>query len=398
MKRREFLRNASLASSALMIPNFLRASFFGPQHMSRIGKTLVIIQLSGGNDGLNTIVPFEDDVYYNARPRLAIPKNEVIRLGNTNLGFNPVLSDLQGIFEEGEMSIINSVGYPNPNRSHFRSMDIWQTGSASNEYWTTGWLGRYLDSECRNCMPYHALNVDDDLHIALKGMQKNGFAVKNLSKIKKAAGSPYLQAISKHHHHDHDHENVEYLYKTLIDTQSSAEYLYEKSKVHTSRVTYPNHKFAKDLKQIAELMTADADIKIYYASLGSFDTHAGQRGKQERLLKNYAESVKAFIADLKQNGLFDDTLIMTFSEFGRRVQQNAGNGTDHGTANNLFLMGGQLKTAGIYNDAPNLSDLDQGDIKYQLDFRRIYADVIDQWLDGDSKQILGHSFESLNLI
>lgn len=398
MKRRDFLRKSALASSAFMVPNFLRASNFGKLHSSRIGKTLVIIQLSGGNDGLNTIVPFEDDIYYNARPRLGIPKNEVLRLGKSDLGLNPVMSGLQSIFNNGEMTIVNSVGYPNPNRSHFRSMDIWQTGSASNQYLSTGWLGRYLDNECNGCAPYHALNVDDDLHIALKGVEKNGFAASDLSKIKRTANNRYLKALSENHDHDHDHENVEYLYKTMIDTQSSAEYLYEKAKTHKSTITYPQNKFAQDMKQISELMTADADVKIYYASLGSFDTHAGQKGKQERLLKIYSEAIKAFTDDLKQNGLFDDTLVMTFSEFGRRVQQNAGNGTDHGTANNLFLMGGDLKKKGFYNDAPNLADLDKGDLKYQLDFRQIYADVIDNWLEGNSEQILGQKFSKLGIV
>ena len=184
----------------------------------------------------------------------------------------------------------------------------------------------------------------------------------------------------------------------MIDTQSSAAYLYEKSKVHASRVSYPKSDLGRDLKQISELMTADADVKIYYASLGGFDTHAQQRGKHKNLLTNYSEAVSAFVKDLKQNGLYDDTLIMTFSEFGRRVTQNAGNGTDHGTANNLFLMGGKLKNAGVYNSAPNLADLDDGDLKFEIDFRQIYAEVINDWLDGNANQILGQNFNPLGLI
>lgn len=398
MNRRDFIQQSTLASSAFMIPNFLRSSDFGKIYGSRTGKTLVVIQLSGGNDGLNTIVPFEDDLYHKARPKIGIQKNEVIRLGQSDLGFNPAMSSIRSIFDKGEMSIVNSVGYPNPIRSHFRSMDIWQTGSASNEYLSTGWLGRYLDSECSDCQPHYALNMNDNIDLALKGINQSGFAIDNLEKLNRTVGNRYLKALANHHHHDHEHENVEYLYKTMIDTQSSVAYLYEKSKMHSSRVSYPKSNLGKDLKQIAELMTTDADVKIYYASLSGFDTHAQQKGKHSKLLETYSEAVSAFVKDLKQNNLFNDTLIMTFSEFGRRVAQNAGNGTDHGTANNLFLMGGNLKNAGIYNAAPNLADLDEGDLKFEIDFRRIYAEVINNWLDGNAKQILGQEFGRLGLL
>ncbi len=397
MKRRDFIKNATLASSAMMVPNFLRASGIGNVYSDNIGKKLVVIQLSGGNDGLNTIVPFEDDLYYNARPKLGIAKNKVIKLNNY-LGFNPSMKPLESIFKNGEMSVINSVGYPNPNRSHFRSMDIWETGSESHEYLNTGWLGRFLDHECNGCAPYYALDVNDDLNIALKGQNKNGFVMGDTRQLQNIINNNFLKQLTQGHHEEHEHENVEYLYKTMIDTQSSANYLFEKSKVHQSKINYPRNKFGKDLKQISELMTAKADIKIYYASLGGFDTHVGQKGRQDNLLKIYAESMDVFIRDLKNNKLFDDTLIMTFSEFGRRVKQNASNGTDHGTANNLFLVGGKLKKSGFYNKAPNLSDLDNGDLKYKIDFRQIYSEVINQWLDGNAESILGQKFGKLGIV
>ncbi len=398
MNRRDFLGKAGLISGSLMIPSFLKATTFGKGLSTRGGKNLVIIQLSGGNDGLNTIIPFRNDIYYQNRPYLGIPKNEVLGLTD-ELGFNPAMQSLMDVFGNGEMSIVNSVGYPNPDRSHFRSMDIWHTASDSNEYLTSGWLGRYLDASCTNaCLPYHALEMDDTLSLALKGAEKTGFAASEFSRLRKTTHHPFLKAIGDHGDHDHDHESVAYLYKTMVDTQSSADYLYEKSKTHKSSVTYPNNAFGKDLKQIAELMTSDADVKIYYVSLSGFDTHAGQKNTQGRLLKNYADGVAAFIKDLKQNGLFDDTLIMTFSEFGRRVKQNAGGGTDHGTANNLYLMGGQLRKPGFYNDAPDLMDLENGDLKYKIDFRRIYQNLLTDWLDADARTVLGQKFESLSLV
>ncbi len=395
MKRRNFLKQSALASTAALVPSFLKA-FGGEQILgSRSGKILVVIQLSGGNDGLNTIVPFQNDIYYKNRPKLAVRKNEVLRLTD-ELGFNPALKSLRGLYDNGMMSIINSVGYPNPNRSHFRSMDIWHTASDSNEYLSSGWLGRYLDSDCQDCQsPYHALELDDSLSLAMKGKERTGFAANNPQQLLKATSNKFLKAVAQHDHH-HE-EQVAYLYKTMIDTQNSANYLAGKAKTHKSSVNYPNNGFAKDLKQIAELITADSDTKIYYVSLGGFDTHANQKSKQERLLKNYAEGVSAFVKDLKQNGLFDDTLIMTFSEFGRRVKQNASGGTDHGTANNLFLMGGQLKKQGFYNTAPQLTDLDKGDLKYEIDFRSIYASILDDWLDADARQILSGLFDKVNV-
>lgn len=396
MKRRKFLKASALASTTWLVPSFLQGRVSSDLLSSRSGKNLVVVQLSGGNDGLNTIVPFQNDLYYQNRPSLAISKEKVLKLSD-ELGFNPAMEALRSVFDNGEMCILNSVGYPNPDRSHFRSMDIWHTASNSDEYLQAGWIGRYLDNKCQGCdTPYHALELDDSLSLALKGIDQSGFAMSDAKALKKASDNRFLRLVADQPQSHEDH--VAYLYKTMIDTQSSADYLYDQSKIHQSKVTYPSNSFAKDLRQVAELITADTDTKIYYVSLSGFDTHASQKNKQERLLKNYAESVAAFIKDLKQNDLFDDTLILTFSEFGRRVKQNASNGTDHGTANNVYLMGGKLSTAGFYNDAPNLQQLDKGDLKFEIDFRRIYATILKDWLDTDAHSILGQSFKPLKLI
>ncbi len=395
MKRRNFLKSSVVASSSLMLPAFLKSGFAQSTLKSRNGKILVVVQLSGGNDGLNTVVPYENDIYYRNRPTLAIPKKEVLKL-NSELGLHPILSPLRGLYDNGELSIINSVGYPNPSRSHFRSMDIWQTASNSNEYLSTGWLGRYLDSECETCPVYQALEVDDGLSLALKGANRNGFAMSDINDIRKSANNKYLKKIS-HIAEPEDH-NVAYLYKTLADTQQSTDYLYEKSKVYDSKTTYPKSTIGKDFKQIAELIMADIPTQVYYLSLSGFDTHSGQKGRQQKLLKQYSEAVAAFTQDLKANNLFEDVVIMTFSEFGRRVNQNASGGTDHGTANNVFLMGGNIKKAGFYNDAPNLSKLDNQDLKYEIDFREIYATVLDKCLGADATTVLQNKFNHLNIL
>jgi len=397
MKRRNFLKNTGIASTALMIPQFLNGFNVPISNISRTGKKLVILQLSGGNDGLNTIIPYRNDIYYKSRPTLGMQKSEVLNL-NDELGLNPVMSGFRSLYDEGLVSIINSVGYPNPDRSHFRSMDIWHTASNSDEYLSSGWLGRYLDNQCVGCdNPLHAVEMDDTLSLAMKGQRFSGFAASNPRKLKRQTDNRFLKAIADNVS-THGEDNVAYLYKTLIDTQSSADYLFEKSKIHQSKQTYPNNAFAKDLKQIAELITADSDTKIYYASLGGFDTHAGQKGKQARLLKTYSEGVTAFVKDLKSNGLLDDVLIMTFSEFGRRVKQNGSNGTDHGTANNVFLMGGNLRKAGFYNPASDLLNLDNGDLIYDIDFREIYATILEKWLEVDAKMVLSKSFQNLKFV
>lgn len=396
MKRRNFIKSSAIASTALMMPAFLQGINLRPMDSRSQNKKLVVIQFSGGNDGLNTIVPFNNDIYHRNRPTLGLSKKEVIRVTD-DLGFNPALKPLQALFEQEQMSIINSVGYPNPDRSHFRSMDIWQTGSGSDEYWSTGWLGRYLDSNCVTCETAHAaIEVNDGLSLAMKGEVRSGFAMSNSKQLKRVTENRFLNKVAQQTHAQED--NISYLYKTLTDTQSSANYLYQQSKLHKSKVNYPNTQFAKDLKQIAELLTADTETQVYYISLGGFDTHSAQKRTQTRLLTTYAEAVSAFMEDLKRNKMQEEVLVMTFSEFGRRVKQNASNGTDHGTANNVFLMGGSLKKTGFYNEAPNLSRLDNNDLIYQVDFRNIYATILDRWLEADSSIILQKRFKQMGLI
>ncbi|GAB5555197.1 MAG: DUF1501 domain-containing protein [Saprospiraceae bacterium] len=396
MQRRDFLQTSAFVSASMLAPAFLRGFSNKQSLRSRSGKILIVVQLSGGNDGLNTVIPYQNDLYYQNRPRLGIPQNEVLRL-NDDLGLNPVMGALRSLYEEGHVSIVNSVGYPNPDRSHFRSMDIWHTASSSDEYLTSGWLGRYLDHACGNCQqPYHALEVDDSLSLALKGQTRNGFAMSDPKKLQRATQNKFLKAVAQHEHEEEEH--IAYLYKTMIDSQSSADYLYQKSKVFQAKANYPQTAFGKDLKQIAELITADTPTQVYYVSLTGFDTHANQKNQQERLLKQYADGMQALVQDLKQNGLFKDTLIMTFSEFGRRVKQNASNGTDHGTANNLYLIGENLGKPGFFNAAPDLSQLDNGDLIYQVDFRNIYATILDRWLESPVPEVLGKRFDTLKLL
>ncbi len=393
MDRRSFVKYSGIASSALFFPKFLRNAKLDIGANSK-GRKLVVIQLSGGNDGLNTIIPINNDIYYKLRPSLSIPYSDAIKIED-EFGLNPGLEALRDLYNNGEWAIVNNVGYPNPDRSHFRSMDIWHTASGSEEYLQTGWLGRYLDHNCTGKADAHkALEINDELSLVLKGQSYNGFVMNDPKLLKRSLENPF---VSKAPISDMN-ENLDYLYKVLADTKESADYIYERSKTYNSKVNYPQNEFGKSMKMVAELINGGNDSTVYYVSLSGFDTHVFQQGKQKRLLKNYAEAVSAFIKDLKGGNMMDETLIMTFSEFGRRVAQNASGGTDHGTANNIFLMGSKLKKAGIYGGVIDLEDLDNGDLKYKVDFRSVYADVIQNWLETDIDKVMKTSFEPLSIV
>src|SRR5205814_1605944 len=318
IKRKEFLQLGSLATVSFMVPKFLKA-FEGVDRVPPGNKVMVILQLSGGNDGLNTVIPIRNDIYYRERPGLGIDQTKALALTD-EVGLHSALITLKELYDDGSLGILNNVGYPNPDRSHFRGMDIWQTGSASNEYITTGWVGRYLDAQCGGCdKPNYALEIDDVLSLALK---------------------------------------VEYRLKT-----------------------------------IATFIYSDINTKFYYISLDSFDNHVNQENQQQRLFTELSNALKAFTADLKNNNRFNDVLMFTFSEFGRRVSQNASGGTDHGTANNMFLIGRALKQKGIINSMPDLDDLEEGDLKYKIDFKTVYATVVRNWLDADDTAILCKKYD-----
>ncbi|WP_346881685.1 DUF1501 domain-containing protein [uncultured Algibacter sp.] len=396
MDRRKFLKQSSLASSLFFVPSFVRA--FEQVASSSLGyKRLVIIQLSGGNDGLNTIIPFGNDLYYKARPTLGIKANDTIKL-NDEIGLNGSLTPLKRLYDNGHLTIINNVGYPNPVRSHFRSMDIWQTATDSDKFSQSGWLGRYLDAYGKQ--PYSAIEINDSLSLAMKGETTNAIATQDPKVFYNLSKDPYFQNIHNHKNDAHLSEhNLGYLYKSMIAAESSAKYIYETSKTVSTTKAYPNNTFGKQLKTTAQFINSKIDSKVFYCSLNGFDTHVNQLNNQKRLLKTYAEGVEAFVQDLKDKDSFKDTLILTFSEFGRRVNQNANVGTDHGTANNVFIIGDQLKKQGLYNNMASLSDLDiNGDLKFEIDFRTIYATVLNKWLEVDDKKILNKSFKQLDFI
>jgi uncharacterized protein (DUF1501 family) len=396
INRREFLKNSALITSgSFLVPQFLSAgknSFENNYH----GRKLVVIQLGGGNDGLNTIIPYRNDLYYKYRPNISIKGPDVRKLTD-ELGFNPSMKKLHSLFDQGELAIVNNVGYPNPDRSHFRSMDIWHSASDSSEYIKSGWLGRTLDAVCTtDAKPYFGIESGEILSLAMKGNKMKGMAVENINRLHRSSQDPFLSGISKAHQ---DHGTpVDYLYKTYNDARDSVLYLKEKLGLAGSKSSYPKNPLSNSLAGIGQLIKAGVETQIFYASTSGFDTHARQVAQQNNLLKQVSEALSTFVDDLKQSDQFNSTLILVFSEFGRRVKENGSFGTDHGTANNIWLLGGKLKKAGFQNEAPDLDILDQDDLKYSIDFRSIYATILDNWLEVESREVLGRRFPILSFI
>jgi uncharacterized protein (DUF1501 family) len=397
MKRRNFLQTTGLISAAAMLPGFLNKAAgssllnTGPFQ----GKKLIIIQLSGGNDGLNTVIPVRNDLYYKLRPTIGLKGKQTLQL-DSETGLHASLPILKELYDQGELAILQEVGYPNPVRSHFRSMDIWHTGSDSDRYLNTGWLGRYLDSMCaqQTCHGERGIELDDSLSLALRGEKSFGLAMRSPDLFYAMASNPIPFDLSNRTQLN----QLDFLYKVLADSRSSAAELYKQYSGFKSKQQYPNSALGRSLMNIAGLIGSGIEARVYYTSLTGFDSHGNQLVMQARRFGEFQEAFEPFIKDLKSIGQFDSSLIMVFSEFGRRVAQNANNGTDHGAGNCLFIAGGSLKKRGLLNGQPNLEKLHEGDLKHQIDFRSVYATLLNKWLQADDRLILGKSFPLLDFI
>jgi uncharacterized protein (DUF1501 family) len=403
INRRTFIQKSAIsAAGALLIPEILKAENINAplRRSSGNNRKLVVIQLSGGNDGLNMIVPYTNSLYYKARPTIAIPAKEVLKASNMQ-GFNPVMTEFKELFDKNKLSIINGAGYPNPNRSHFRSMDIWQSASDSDKYVSTGWIGRYISSlpEGRR-KPHTAIDVDNELALALKGEGISGMALQNPDFLYNSLHRGIFRPLAKTESESSENPALNYLRRVMNETVSSVDYLHDTIQ-KTGDAKPKKRKIGKlsdNLSLIAGMISSGLSTEIYYTSLSGFDTHVNQKPQQDKLLKELSQGVDGFVKELEGKRLMDNVLIMVFSEFGRRVAQNASGGTDHGCASNVLLIGNNLKKLGIYNDPPNLYDLDKGDLKFTVDFRSVYATIIQRHLNGDANMILGETFPGLTFI
>jgi uncharacterized protein (DUF1501 family) len=410
--RRTFLKS-SLSSSALIalspaVPQFLlnasaRAAEAG-------GETiLVVIQLSGGNDGLNTVIPYADDVYRRSRPLIGITGKMVKKIDDY-IGLHPSMDGFATLLQEQRLGIVQGVGYPNPNRSHFSSMDIWQTarpevGAAGAGFRTTGWLGRALDRQAAaNVRDIPALHLSASaarLPLALVGEHISATSVQSLDAFKLEDGNdPRLrhaiqQAVDAPRAGSND--LLGFLQQGTKAALESSRQVQEAVHRYQTSITYPTSNLANRLKTVAQLIDAGLKTRIYYVELEGFDTHANQSAAHAGLLGELSGAVTAFIHDLKEHGHDQRVLAMTFSEFGRRVKENASQGTDHGAAAPMFVAGARVK-AGLLSKHPVMTDLEEGDLKFGVDFRNVYAGVLEKWLGIDSGAVLGGKFAPLQVI
>ena len=377
MNRRNFLTlTGTFTGGALLLPDFLHA--FGSQQNLIVGdQCLVFVQLNGGNDGLNTFVPFENPLYYDLRPQIALSKDAVIGK-NKGMAFHPALKGFAEMQQNGDLSVIQNVGYPEPNRSHFRSQEIWQTASNSNQYLNEGWLGRYLDLQCKDHQPTAGINLDSIDNLSLKGLEPNSITVKNPNIFKTKNQKEDAGTLS-------DNPQLDFVRKIANSVVEGSDEIQKALAKSTVENSYPKTGLATNLAWIARLIKGNLNSKVYYTSLGGFDTHDNQLAIQNNKLTELNDALFSFYTDLKKASLMQNVTIVVFSEFGRRVKDN-GKGTDHGTAAPMFVIGGNNKGKIIGNN-PNLSDLDQGDLKYETDFRSVYASLLQKKLDFDYTKI-----------
>ncbi|HWS59977.1 MAG TPA: DUF1501 domain-containing protein [Flavobacterium sp.] len=378
MNRRNFLAlTGTFTGGSLLLPNFLYS--FGSQNNLIVGEQCVVfVQLNGGNDGLNTFIPFEDALYYNLRPAIAISKAEVLN-SSKGMAFHPALKSFAAMQQCGDLSVIQNVGYPNPVRSHFRSQEIWQTAPANQEYLSDGWLGRYLDLQCKEHQPTAGINIDNIDNLALKGDEPNSITVKDPSRFK-------TKNLTENDDQLSTNPQLDFVRKVANSVlEGSDEIQKALAKSTASEVVYPKTGLAKNLEWISKLIKGNLTSKVYYTSLGGFDTHDNQLGIHKNKLTELNDAVYSFYEDLKKSQQLQYVTIVVFSEFGRRVKDN-GKGTDHGTAAPLFIIGGNNKGK-IIGSNPNLSDLDNGDLKHQIDFRSVYASILKNKLAFDSSKI-----------
>jgi uncharacterized protein (DUF1501 family) len=428
--RREFLRTGLLGGSLCWtMPAFLSRTMQSLHAEAdgalvqgvtgRDGNILVVLQLAGGNDGLNTVIPIGNDEYRKSRPTIGVPEASILKL-DPQTGLHPSLSGLASAYQEGHLAVVQGVGYPNPNRSHFRSTEIWATAVDSNKSSNTGWIGRYFDNACSGCDASVGIAMASQMPQALtasvpKGVLYQGGGGGGKKKSKKGGGAKAEADGSMMMEEDDDAGQaggsigmlngpgnlgklsaLDFLERTEMDAKVSQQEIAQASGKAKNSVPYPGTRLGQNFAMVSRLIAGGMPTRIYYLSLGGFDTHTQQAGAHERLLKEMGDAVAAFLSDLKAQGNLGRVSLMTFSEFGRRVKENASGGTDHGAAAPMFLAGGGIQS-GLLGKMPSLApqDLFDGDVKYNTDFRSVYATILEKHLGVKSAGILRTQFPLL---
>ena len=403
--RRDFLRTSGLVALGLNAPLFLSrtARAAPPGHTAGARSTvLVVVELNGGNDGLNTVIPFKDPLYAQYRPTLQQPTSQIKKL-NDEVGLHPQLTGLADLYKDGQVCVVQGVGYPNPDQSHFRSMDIWQAGSTAGTL-TEGWLGKALRS-LPGAPSFHLKSANERAPLALDGaparvpsiasLQDFQLHVAATSGADKKAQQEVIEGSARPG--TGKPGLLDFVQRTASSTYASSRRLQEIGKNYQPKATYPQTALAQRLKLAAQLIDAEIGARVFYVALGGFDTHSSQALAHANLMQQLSGALAAFYKDLSARGHKDRLLVMTFSEFGRRAKENGSRGTDHGSAAPMFLVGGKVK-AGVTGAHPSLEKLEMGNLKHHTDFRSVYAAVLDNWLGVRSTDVLGATFKPADVL
>jgi uncharacterized protein (DUF1501 family) len=411
--RRDFLRtgvgSSTLLACGLSVPTFLaRTADALAAGSSSGGRVLVVLQLDGGNDGLNTVVPYGDDNYRKHRPHLHVPKDQILRIDD-RMGLHPALTGLEQLLQKEQLAIVQSVGYPNPNRSHFESMAIWHAGRLHPDANRPGWLARALDEGLgRPAGDAPALHISGELlpH-ALYGSQQPVPSLLDLGRFRRRLGiaegagaREQRAALDQVAALDRGSPGglLQFVQRSTVLSYTSSDRLEHVLGGQTVPGNYPdNNGLGERLRLVAQLIKAGLGTSIYYTQLGGFDTHANQPGTHFGLLRELGDALQAFLDDLGASGDAGRVLVLVFSEFGRRLSENASGGTDHGTAAPVLLLGGGVRP-GLHSPYPNLADLADGDPKHAIDFRQVYATVLDGWLACPAQAVLGEKLHPLSVL
>lgn len=409
--RRDFLVRSSLLAFSSCVPQFLAKT----ARAAEPGKdsVLVVLEMTGGNDGLNMLIPFADDLYYKYRPTLAIAKNDLLKI-NDRIGLHPNMSGLRSMLDRRELAIVQGVGYPNPDRSHFEAMDIWQSADPKRRQ-RSGWLARsvpHLQDNKGNVPAMHVSADNNSLPLALTGAAGGVLSINKQRPFDiELAGSPDRQQARRKLLNDlaaertSDGNLADFVRRRQVQAYASIDRIKEILKQDSNQTGLPiiepdgdgNLDLSMKLQLVAKMIVKGFGSRIYYVSMNGFDTHSGQAPVQANLLGAMSSAIAAFFEALKEGEHAKRVLLLTFSEFGRRVKENGSKGTDHGAASCLLLAGPSV-AAGPVGAHPKLDDLDSGDLKHLIDFRQVYATILDQWLQCDSAAVLGAKFAHLPLL
>ena len=410
--RREFLRltgsGLGLLAFSSYAPRFLTtaaaANVPAPEKDKRI---LVLLQMAGGNDGLNTVVPYTDDRYHALRPRLGLKDVSTLHKLDDHVALAPPCGAIADLAKDGKFAVIQNVGYPNPNHSHFRSSEIWETASDAEQFLPDGWMGRYLDNCCSGSPADDKSSDPAAVHSTVALPQtffsqqpQNLFSISgnfrgNARQRRRLDGAAYQPLLDEFATIAPAGDTGQFLSHTLMDALVTEKRVQQVLDGYTPKAQYSNSALGQSLQRVAALIAAGLETRVYFCQQGGYDTHANQFNNHQNLLGDLSNSLAAFQKDLAAHGLDKQVLTMTFSEFGRRPHENDALGTDHGTAAPLFVMSGALKQGGVIGEAPDLNIPDKSDLTYKIDFRQVYATVLHRWLDADPAAVLNGKFEEL---